>query len=520
MNSSPNPAYFAGIDAGTTGVTVAIFDDRGVQLGTGYCEYHCHYPHPGWVEQDMEEVWNGICQAARAAVDEVDAAVRIRSLALSTQRGSFVLLDENEQPIDRAILWNDSRAHEMEEVLAARIDPARYRQITGVPLSAAWSAAKIAWVARNRPAQLARARWICNGQEYFLRRLGAQTLETDPASLTLNGMMDIRRLDWSDEVLAAIGIERTLLPPVGQPARVVGRLSEAASLATGLSEGTTLCRGAGDQACAAIGAGVVSQGQAEVTIGTSAMMVAHLDDIDLMTGTSAYIGGHAMPEKWVLEGGAFAIGSALRWWRDTFGATGATADEGDGNAYDLMVAEALTAPPGAKGAIFQPFFAGQVTPYYDGTARAGLMGLGLQHDRACLIRALLEGCACEIRLMVEAIDRDLMGGIRDLRLTGGGTRSPEFTQIVADVLRRPVRLLENGECAVLGAAILGAVAVGHFADIPQAVASMVREADVIDPDPALGELYDALFATFRDVFECAQGAGVHDSVYRYQSQHF
>jgi xylulokinase len=298
---------------------------------------------------------------------------------------------------------------------------------------------------------------------------------------------------------------------------MVGRLSAAAAAATGLPAGIAVCRGAGDQQCAAVGAGVVRQGMAEITVGTAAMMVAHLDHPDLLKGPAPYIGGHGVPGKWDLEGGAFAIGSCLRWWRDNFGQVENDAASKLGlSPYDVMVAQAVTAPPGSRGAIFHPFLAGQVTPYYDVTARGGFLGLGLHHDRAALIRALLEGCSCEMRLMVEAFDRDLEGGIRELRLTGGGTRSRAFTQIQADVLGLPVTLLRTGECTVLGAALLGAVAAGHFAGIDEAVEAMVGIETVVEPSPALRPLYDELFAVFKMAYERAAEAGIYERIYDYQ----
>ena len=247
---------FVGIDAGTTGVTVAFFDGKGDAIASGYREYRCLYPHPGWVEQDMEEVWRGIVAACRMALQSCEvSSERIRSLAFSSQRGTFVLLDREENPLGPAIVWNDSRASEMEAVIGDRLPPDRYREITGTPLSASWSAARIAWLRRHRPDLMDESRWVCNGQEYFLRRLGAEGFTTDPASLTLNGMMDIRRLDWSDEVLTAIGISRDILPPVGRSASVVGRLSARAAKETGLPAGIPLAIGGGDQQCAATGAG-------------------------------------------------------------------------------------------------------------------------------------------------------------------------------------------------------------------------------------------------------------------------
>ena len=521
MSDTAGPV-FVGIDAGTTGTKVVLFDDCGLVLGSGYCDYPSLHPHPGWAEQDVEVVWTGICGAckgARAAAGVSDE--RILSVGLSSQRGTFILLDEREHTLAPAVLWNDSRAKEMEAVLAARIQPERYRHIVGMPIAGSWALAKLAWLLRHRSDLMARVRHVCNGQEYFLRRLGAERLETDPSSLTLNGMLDIRRLDWSDEVCKAAGVDPALLPRVGTPGTMVGRLSATAAAETGMPEGVALCRGGGDQQCAAVGAGVIRQGLAEVTIGTAAMMVAYLDDPSLVTGPAPYIGGHAIAGKWDAEGGAFSIGSCFKWWRDHFGAAErCTAEHEGGNAYDLLVALARQVPAGSRGVIFHPFFAGQVTPYYDTSARGAFLGLGLDHDRACLTRALLEGCACEVRFLVDAIDRDLLGGIAELRMTGGGARSGFFMQMHADILNRPVRLLRCGECTALGAAILAALACGYHRSIADAVEQMVVVGHIVEPDSEVVELYAELFDIFRASYEFAAAAGIYQRIYEFQQRRF
>ncbi len=513
---------FVGIDAGTTGAKVALFDAGGNELGSGYCDYPCIHPHPGWVEQDVEEVWRGVCQAsriARAGANVPDPA--IRSIGLSSQRGSFILLDERERPLAPSVVWNDSRAKDIEQLLAERIGLDRYRRITGMPVSGSWTIAKLAWLVRHRADLMLRVCHVCNGQEFFLRRLGADSMETDPSSLTLNGMLDIRSLDWSNEVVRAADLDPDVLPPGGTPCTMVGLLSAQAARDTGLPAGTPLCRGGGDQQCAAVGAGVIKQGLAEVTIGTSAMMVAHLDDPDLVIGPAPYIGGHAVPGKWDAEGGAFSIGSCLKWWRDHFGrAESAQAAEQGLNVYDLIVASAKPSPPGSRGVLFHPFFAGQVTPYYDAAARGAFLGLGLDHDRSCLIRAILEGCACEVRFMVDGMARDLQGGISELRITGGGARSCLFMQIHADVLRRPLVMLRHRECTVLGAAILGAVGCGHFADISEAVDAMVAIDHTIYPDDETADLYQDLFEVFRAAYEANARSGVYRSIYEFQQRYF
>jgi xylulokinase len=513
---------FVGVDAGTTGAKVALFDNTGNELGSGYCDYPCIHPHPGWVEQDIEAVWHGICKASQSARAQANVGDEcIRSIGLSSQRGTFILLDDQYVPLAPSVVWNDSRAKEMEPLLAERLGVDRFRSITGMPLSGSWAIVKLVWFLRHRPDLMRRVRHVCNGQEFFLHRLGADRLESDPSSLTLNGMLDIRRLDWSRDVILAADLNPSLFPPVGKPASMVGKLSPKSAQQLGLPAGTPICRGGGDQQCAAVGAGVTKQGLAEVTIGTAAMMVAHLDSPDLVTGPAPYIGGHAVPGKWDAEGGAFSIGSCLKWWRDNFGELErARAEEQGANVYDLIVDSAQASPPGSRGVLFHPFFAGQVTPYYDATARGAFLGLGLDHDRSCLIRAMLEGCACEVRFMVDGMARDLEGGISELRMSGGAARSRSFMAIQANVLGRPIVLLRNRECTVLGAAMLGAVGSSYFADIDEAVNVMVAVDDTIDPDRQTMNVYQDLFQIFRQAYEAQACSGVYQAIYQFQQRYF
>jgi xylulokinase len=251
------------------------------------------------------------------------------------------------------------------------------------------------------------------------------------------------------------------------------------------------------------------------------MMVAHLDSPDLVTGPAPYVGGHAVPNKWDAEGGAFSIGSCLKWWRDHFGQLErARAAEQGADVYDLIVASAQASPPGSRGVVFHPFFAGQVTPYYDAMARGAFLGLGLHHDRSCLVRAILEGCACEVRFLVEGMARDLQGGISELRMTGGGARSRPLMEIHANVLGRPIVLLRNRECTVLGAAMLGAVGSGRFAHIDEAVQAMVAIDHTIDPDRQTMNVYQDLFEVFRQAYEAQAQSGVYQAIYQFQQRYF
>ena len=513
---------FVGIDAGTTGCTVMIFDDRGNSLGHGYQEYTCSSPNPGWSEQEVEEVWGGICTASKQAVQEANLpASAYHSIGLSSQRGTFCMLDENKKPLANSIVWNCGRAIKYQEILAKEISPEEHQTHTGMQLSPLWVAAKIAWLRDNEPVLFAKTRWFSNGQEYFLHRLGAEEWVTDPASLTLNGMMDIRKLDWSDRMLAICGISRERLPPVGIPSGVAGKLSREAAEATGFPEGIILCRGAGDQQCAAIGAGVTKQGMAEFTVGTSGVMVAHLDSLDRIKGRNLWWGGHAVPGAWDIEGAAFSLGACLKWWRNNLGRNETDESARVGRSpYSVMVEQAARSPAGAKGAIFHSFLTSQVTPYYDAASRGGFFGLGLYHDRNDLIRALLEGCANEMRMVVDAFESDIDGGITDFRLTGGGTRSNGFVQIMTDIIGKPSRVTRERECTVLGAAILGAYGSRAFTSIDEAVEAMVHVEAEFEPNQATKNLYSEQHEIYRGLYEAIASKGEYQKLADFVSRHF
>jgi xylulokinase len=515
-------AAFIGIDAGTTGATVAIYDEDGAELATGYQEYSCSYPRAGWVEQEYSDIWRGICSASKQAIRAAGLPTSAyKSVGFSSQRGSFALLDAAKKPLAPSVVWNDGRAQAYEGIFAKTLTPEAYQDHTGMPLASAWAACKVAWLRDNRPDLFGKTRWVANGQEYFLMKLGADEWVTDPASLTLNGMMDIRKLDWSDKVLALCGLSRDQVPPVGKTAAQAGVVSKSAAAATGIPEGTPICRGAGDQQCAAIGAGVIKQGMAEFTVGTSAVMVAHVDSPDRVTGRKLFLGGHGVPGMWDLEGAAFAAGVCLRWWRDMLGITEQKQGKREKRSpYSVMVDLAKTAPAGAKGLIFHPFLQGQVTPYYDVTAKGGYLGLRLDHDRADVIRAVLEGVANEMRMIVDTFQGGMKGGVTELRLTGGGTKSQGFAEIMVDVIGMPAGIPKVRECTVFGAAILGAVGAGYFKSVPEAAKTMVKLESTLEPNSKNRSLYEDQHALFRRSYEALGSGGAYQSMYDYNAKHF
>lgn len=509
--------YFAGVDAGTTGTTVMIFDEYGNEMSSGYAEYRTIHPAPGWVDQDMHELWDGVVKASKLATSKFKGDIKdVVSIGLSSQRGSFVPVDVNFEPLSDAIVWSDNRATNEVNWIIENIGKDEYYSISGQTPSSTWVYTKLIWLKNNEPELFEKTWKFMNGQEWILNRLGADELYADPSALNYNGMFDIQTLDWSEELLDKAGIDIDKLPPILQEARPVGKISKKAAELTGFAEGTLLSPGGGDQQCAAVGAGVNKEGMAELSIGTAAVMVAQLDEAPNMADnldSGVMFGSHAIPGKWDMEGTAHSAGMALRWWRDTFGQPEVEAARVlDMSSYDIMTVQAEKVPIGSNGLIFFPFFNSQATPYYHDTARGGMLGITQANDRASTIRAVMEGVCFELRMSVEAMEGSLGRPFDTIRLSGGGAKSDFWNQMQADVYGRPVEKLKVSECAVLGAAILGAVGAKAIDSVDTAIEKMVHTHGIIEPDMDKHEIYTDYFNIFEKAFLANRDANVYNEL--------
>jgi xylulokinase len=228
-----------------------------------------------------------------------------------------------------------------------------------------------------------------------------------------------------------------------------------------------------------------------------------------------------VPGAWDIEGAAFSLGASLKWWRNNLGRDEIEdGQRSNRSPYSVMVESALRSPPGAKGVIFHSFMSSQVTPYYDAASRGGFLGIGLYHDRQDLMRGLLEGCANEMRMVVDAFESDIEGGITDFRLTGGGTKSDGFVQIMTDIIGKPARVTRERECTVLGAAILGAFGSGGFSSIEEAVNAMVHVESSFEPNTKLKPLYDDQHRIYRGLYEAIANAGQYRALADFVSRYY
>jgi xylulokinase len=463
-----------GLDVGTTGVKALAVSPEGEVLARVEKAYPLSTPQPGWAEQDPEDWW----RAAESALADL-AVPDLSGLGLSGQMHGLVVLDERERVLRPAILWNDQRTSaecaEIEERLGLR----RLVELTGNRALPGFTAPKLLWLRRHEPEVYGRIAHVLLPKDYVrLRLTGERAIDATDASGTL--LFDVARRRWSDEVLAALEIPREWLPRVLESPEVAGHTSDAVPVAVG----------AGDQAAGALGVGVDRPGPLSVVLGTSGVVFAALPAFAANPEGRLHSFCHAVPDGWHAMGVMLAAAGSLHWLRDVVAT---------GESFETLTAEAEPWPAGAEGLLFLPYLAGERTPHADPDARAAFVGLSLRHDRGALVRAVLEGVAFGLRDALELL-KELGVEPQVGRASGGGSRSDLWLRIVASVLGVPLERAAVEEGAAYGAALLGGVAAGFFADVHEAVAACVRVRDRIEPEPAWADTYAHEYQRFRALY--------------------
>jgi xylulokinase len=501
--------YLAGIDLGTTGAKAMLFDLAGNPAGSAYRDYPCQYPRPNWVEQDADLVVDHAMQAMREALAKSGVPAReVASISVSAQRCCGIFLDADGRQLRPMISWQDNRTPDEVAEIAAAIDPAEYYRRTGFPNGTTWLLSKLLWVRKREPAVWDRTARVVQMHDYFLHALGVEDYVVDHNDAGFFGFFDSTNAQWDDDLLARFGIPAGKLPRIAASGTRAGAVSRAGAELSGLAEGTPIAIGAGDQSAGSLGAGVVRPGDLSISLGTAGAVTAFLDHPFRDPAGRMFVTSHTMTGRWLLEGYQAAAASVYRWFRDEIGGLERhEASRTGGDAFDLLNGLAAGVPPGAKGLLLLPYFASAGTPRYNPDARGTLLGLTFAHDRGCLARAFMEGITLDMRDMIEGMRRAGVAA-RQVRALGGPTRSALWNQIQADVYNLTVRTLKVTDATLLGAAILGAVAVGEFGSIPEAADRLVQVDRTYEPDPARAAFYAELYEDYVRAYEALDGGGV------------
>jgi xylulokinase len=486
-----------GLDIGTGGSRAVVVDGDGRVVSASTSEHATFAsPRTAWAEQDPEDWWRAARVAIRSALSAPGVAARsIQAVGLSGQMHGSVLLDDDGQVVRPAIIWCDQRTKDECDWLTEKVGRARLITLTSNTALTNFTLTKLLWVRRHEPGAWQRVRRILLPKDFVRLRLSNE-YATDVADGSGTLLLDVVRRQWSTDLLDAVDLDRGLLPRLFESPEICARVSAAAAAETGLAEGTPIVAGAGDQAAGAVGMGITRPGAVSATIGTSGVVFAATDRPATDPAGRLHTFCHAIPDRWHVMGVTQAAGLSLRWLRDQFGLTG---DEG----YDMLTAAASTVGAGADGVLWAPFLMGERTPHLDPGVRAALIGLAASHTRGHVARAVLEGVAFSLRDSLTILE-ELQVPVTEIRLGGGGARSPLWCQIQADVYGQAVKKVAADEGAAYGAALLAGVGARMWADVDEAGDRVGRTSIAASPDPDHVAVMEKRYAAYRRIYPALQ----------------
>ena len=498
MDDSP---LLLGLDVGTQSLRAAIVDLRGRTISTGVAPIDTTYPHPSWAEQDPRQWWDAAKRAVASALAGGGVSPnRIAGLGLCCTACTVVACDESGDPLRKALLWMDQRAHVEAAEIAATGDRA-LRYVSG-RVSPEWMLPKALWLKRFEPDLYDRAGRIVEGTDWLMHRLtGAWTLSLNHVAVKWN----YARPDggWPLAMLRAVGLADlpekwpTTIVPLGKGD---GELCPGAAEALGLIAGTPVAQGGIDAYLGMIGMGATAAGDVALIVGSSTCLLAQSRAGVFGSGAAGCYPDATVEGLYTLEAGQTATGSILDWYRRHFaGREQVEADRRGVHVYEVLDEQARAVPPGSEGLVVRDDWQGNRSPHMNPKARGAILGLSLAHGPGHVFRALYEATACGTRNILEdaaahglAVERVVVGG--------GGAKSPLWLQILADLLKRPIVLTRDPESCALGATMAAAVGSGHFADFDEAATAMVAPGRTIDPHPGNFAAYDDLSRKYLDAY--------------------
>ena len=483
-------SYVLGIDISTTATKAMLVDRSGGVVGVASSSYVYESPRPLWTEQDPGLWWDGAIAAVRQVIADLGVSGSdVEAIGLTGQMHGSVLLDAQGAVVRPAILWNDQRTEAECIEIRRRIGPDRLIKVTGNDALTGFTAPKLLWVQLNEPENWARVRHVLLPKDYVRYRLTGD-LAVDVADGSGTILFDLAARTWSPEILEALDIAPSLLPPTFEGPAVTGALTGDAADLTGLRPGTPVVAGGGDQSANAVGVGAVAAGVVALSLGTSGVIFATTAGPAIEAGGRVHSFCHAVPYRWHMMGVMLSAAGSLRWLRDALAPD---------SSFDDLVEGAATVPAGSDGLLFLPYLTGERTPHPDPLARGAFVGLTIRHDLRHVTRAVLEGVAFGLR---DGLDLMVGAGLpapTQIRASGGGVRSSLWRQILADVLEAEIATVPTAEGAAFGAALLAAVGAEWFATVEDACDKVVSASPVAHPSDEVAQ-YGQAHGRYRDLY--------------------
>jgi xylulokinase len=483
--------YWLGVDVGTGGTRAVLVGAGGKQVaGVTAPHEEMRMERPLWAEQRPEDWDEAVVKAIQGVLREANIIGQdVRGIGLSGQMHGLVMLDCEDRVIRPALIWCDQRSQTQVDYIEQTVGKEKVLESIANPMLTGFTLPKLLWIRDNEPANFERVRKVLLPKDYARFCLtGEYATEVSDASGT--GMFDVVRRRWSADMAEALKLDCSLLPQVYESNEVTGTITHRVAEITGLAAGTTVVGGGGDQAASAVGNGIVEPGVVSCTLGTSGVVFAHMESPAYDPPGRVHTFCHAVPNKWHVMGVTQGAGLSLQWLRNRL-ATGVS--------YDTLMDEAATAPPGCDGLYWLPYLMGERSPHLDSQARGGWIGLTARHTRADLIRSVIEGVSYSQKDCLEIIEQ-LGVEASTVHLTGGGSQSLFWCQVLADVFGKRVARMETQEGSAYGAALLAMVGTGEYASVPEACKAVLREADSLNPRMAESAVYAHAHHTYQSLY--------------------
>ena len=488
--------YLIGIDIGTSGTRSVLFDEKLNVVSSTSEEYPLYQPHNGWAEQNPED-W------ARATINTIKTIIKdsgidkgnIKGIGLSGQMHGLVMLDENNAVIRPAIIWADQRTEKECVEITEKVGRKKLIEITANPALTGFTASKILWVKNNEPDNYSRCKHILLPKDY-VRFVLTGEYATDVSDASGMQLLDVPKRQWSDEILDILEIDKDKLAKVYESPEITGKIKESIALETGLKEDTIVVAGAGDNAAAAVGTGVVTDGSAFTTIGTSGVVYAHSSKVYIDPKGRVHTFCCAVPNSWHVMGVTQAAGLSLKWFKNNIYEGVNSTEKASYESINKQIEEVEI---GSEKLIYLPYLMGERTPHLDPNARGVFFGLSAKHDKKNIARSVMEGVSFSLK---DCYDILLEMGLEidEMMITGGGARSNVWRQMLADVFNCNVRTIQSEEGASLGAAILAGVGAGIFESVEYACKKYIKKDKEIIPNENNHNSYKEYHELYGDIY--------------------
>lgn len=482
--------YVIGIDLGTSAVKVLLVNQEGRVCNEALRSYPLIQEKSGYSEQAPKEWVEKTAAALKELVDEFDADIAdIEGISFSGQMHGLVLLDKEKNVLRNAILWNDTRTTEQCQEIYNIIGEERLLQITKNPALEGFTLPKLLWVKQYEPEVFEKVAVFMLPKDYLRYEMTGQiSSEYSDAAGTL--MFDVGEKKWSKELCGLVGIDSKLCPPVVASHECVGTITERFARLTGLASTTKVFAGGADNACGAIGSGILSEGKTLCSIGTSGVILSYEERNDRDFSGKVHYFNHGEEKAFYAMGVTLAAGYSLSWFRDTF------AKE---EAFEVLLEGLENVPIGANGLLFTPYLSGERTPHADSIIRASFIGMQATHKRIDFVRAIIEGITFSLNETIE-IFRERGKKIDTIISIGGGAKNEAWLQIQADVFNAKIIKLSSEQGPAVGAAMLAAFGCGWYGSLQECANVFIAQSKTFAPIAENVEKYRELFKLYKDTY--------------------